>query len=135
MKDGPKDYNPPAPAGTLQLLAAPKPRQVYWCKYPEDAIKPEFWKRRPVVVISRNNSLRGPVTVLPMTTGNQYGNKWAVELISPLNQKQSWIVCNHPTTFSTARLVQPGRKMKTIPKELYGQAIEQLHKHLVGILN
>jgi mRNA interferase MazF len=132
MNDGPKDYAPPAPAGTVRLKAAPKPRQIYWCEYPEDAIEPEFWKKRPVVVISRNNSLRGPVTVLPMTTGHQPGNKWAVGLTSPLDQKQSWIICNHPTTFSTARLWQPGRNMKTIPEEQYGEAIEILHKHLVG---
>jgi uncharacterized protein YifN (PemK superfamily) len=135
MTDKPKDYAPPAPSGKLRLQAAPKPTQIYWCEYPEDAIEPEFWKKRPVVIISRNNLLRGPVTVLPMTTGDQTGSKWAVQLVSPLDNELSWIVCNHPATFSTARLSQPGRHMKTIPDEKYGQALALLHRHLVGIRN
>ena len=39
-----------------RITSAPRIRQVYWCSYPGDAIKPEFSKKRPVVVLSRKSS-------------------------------------------------------------------------------
>ena len=127
------DDGRPAPIGKLKLLSAPRVRQVYWCTYPTDAILPEFWKKRPVVVISRNATLTGPVSVLPITTFEQEESKWSVHLRSPIGgQKDAWIVCNQPTTFSVARLVQPGRAIPTVPKDIFSEAIQLLHRHIVG---
>ena len=63
-----------------RISAAPKIRAIYWCDFPEDAHMPEFWKTRPVVVVSYRNALHGAVTILPMTTAPQDNNLWAVPI-------------------------------------------------------
>lgn len=57
-----------------------KVRQLLWCDFPQDAQLPEFWKRRPVVILSHKNTLHGAVTVIPCSTQAQPGNKWAFPL-------------------------------------------------------
>ncbi|WP_081628450.1 type II toxin-antitoxin system PemK/MazF family toxin [Novispirillum itersonii] len=95
-----------APVGKGVIRSAPKVRAVYWCRLWGDAVRPEFWKRRPVVVMSYNNTLDGHCLVLPMTTKPQDGNKWAHRL--PVNyvdpKVETWVVCNHLMTVATARL-------------------------------
>ena len=76
---------------TAKLSYAPKIRQVYWCRYPEDAVKPEFSKNRPVVV---------PLTTKPQTT-----DRFSVKIISPFDSRiEAWVVCNHVTTVAVSRL-------------------------------
>jgi hypothetical protein len=74
------DDEPAAPAGRVVLASAPKIRAVYWCRFWRDALRPEFYKNRPVVVVSRDNRLDGPALVVPLTTKPQGGNKWAYKL-------------------------------------------------------
>ena len=106
----PVDDEPDAPTGTIVLTSAPKIRACYWCRFWEDALRPEFYKKRPVVVISWDNRLDGPVMVVPLTTKRQGGNKWAHKLSKNPNPKkptvESWAVCNHIYTVSCARLEQ-----------------------------
>jgi len=101
---------PEAPAGRVVLKSAPKIRAVYWCQFWADALRPEFYKNRPVVVVSRDNRLDGPVMVVPLTTKPQGANKWAYKLSANPNPKKpgtaSWAVCNHVCTVSCARLRQ-----------------------------
>lgn len=56
-----------------RVKAAPSIRQLYWCDFPHDAQLPEFWKRRPVVVVSFKNTLSGAVTVIPCSSQDQTG--------------------------------------------------------------
>lgn len=94
------------PAGVLTLKAAPAVRNVYWCSLWTDAVKPEFWKRRPVIVVSYKNSLHGPCLVVPLTTQPQPANLWAhkltVNYVAP--GTDTWAVCNHLLTVSPVRL-------------------------------
>ena len=63
-----------------KLKARPSIRQLYWCDFPQDAQLPEFWKRRPVVIVSYKNTLSGAVTVVPCSSQDQTDNEWAVRL-------------------------------------------------------
>ena len=104
------DEEPSAPAGRIVLASAPKRRAVYWCRFWHDALRPEFYKNRPVVVVSRDNRLDGPALVVPLTTKPQGGNKWAYKLLENPNPRkpgiESWAVCNHIYAVSCARLAQ-----------------------------
>lgn len=95
-----------APDVANRIKAAPAIRNLYWCDLWADARRPEFWKRRPVVVVSYRNSLAGPCLVVPLTTKAQPANRWAVRFshryLGP--EADSWAVCNHLLTVSTSRL-------------------------------
>jgi mRNA interferase MazF len=104
------DDEPAAPAGRVVLASAPKIRAVYWCRFWQDALRPEFYKNRPVVIVSRDNRLDGPALVVPLTTKPQGNNKWAYKLTENPNPRRpsidSWAVCNHIYAVSCARLAQ-----------------------------
>jgi mRNA interferase MazF len=91
-----------------RLVSAPKIRGLYYCDFWRDAQLPEFWKTRPVVVVSFKNTLTGPCTVIPTSTVPQEGEsaKWAHQFSVQFDGVQSWAVCNHPTTVATSRLSQ-----------------------------
>ncbi len=72
-----------------RLKSAPRIRQVFWCDFPHDSILPEFWKKRPVLVLSKNAKLYGNVTVLPFSTKSQPNNPAAYALQSPIKRKKS----------------------------------------------
>lgn len=96
-----------APEVPNRINFAPKLGNVYWCEFPADARKPEFWKTRPVIVVSYANTLLGPVLVVPLTTKPQPGNKWAYGMPQnpvPRESRASWAVCNHVYTVSCSRL-------------------------------
>jgi mRNA interferase MazF len=105
-----RDDEPAAPAGRVVLASAPKIRAVYWCGFWQDALRPEFYKNRPVVIVSRDNRLDGPALVVPLTTKPQGNNKWAYKLTENPNPRKpsidSWAVCNHVDAVSCARLRQ-----------------------------
>ncbi len=96
-----------APEVPNRINFAPKLGNVYWCEFPADARKPEFWKTRPVIVVSYANTLLGPVLVVPLTTKPQPENKWAYGMPQnpvPRESRASWAVCNHVYTVSCSRL-------------------------------
>jgi mRNA interferase MazF len=105
-----RDDEPAAPAGRIALTSAPRIRAVYWCRFWRDALRPEFYKNRPVVVVSRDNRLDGPALVVPLTTKPQGNNKWAYKLTENPNLGKpsidSWAVCNYIYAVSCARLAQ-----------------------------
>ena len=89
---------------TSGIRHAPRIRQVYWCAYPADTVKPEFSKKRPVVVISKKSNRHGVVTVVPVTTAPQDDNRFAVRIVSPFTGRCVWVICNHVTTVAVSRL-------------------------------
>lgn len=96
---------PPPPRIRPRLIGAPKIRQLFWCDFPADAQLPEFWKRRPVVTLSGRNSLYGAVTIVPCTTQNQSGNRWAFPLRTTIDGRVAWAICDKITTLAVSRLV------------------------------
>lgn len=86
------------------LRSAPKIRQIYWCEFPHDAQLPEFWKQRPVVVLSYRQTLYSTVTVVPCSSQEQGSNKWAYSLTTTIDGKPSWAICDKPTTVAVSRL-------------------------------
>ena len=95
----------PPPRVPPRLVGAPKVRQLLWCDFPQDAQLPEFWKRRPVVVLSYRNTLHGAVTIIPCSTQDQAGNPWAYPLRTTIDGRAAWAICDKPTTVAVSRLL------------------------------
>ena len=95
----------PPPRVVPRLTGAPKIRQLFWCDFPQDAQLPEFWKRRPIIVISYRNTLYGAVTVIPCSTQAQPNNKWAFPLRTTIDGRAAWSICDKPTTVAVSRLL------------------------------
>jgi len=99
-----------------RIAAAPAIRQLYWCDFPEDAHLPEFWKCRPVLVISYKNTLSGAVTVVPCSSQHQGDSKWAVKLTTTINDEDSWAICDKLTTVAVSRLSPDRRGIRRLPE-------------------
>jgi mRNA interferase MazF len=100
-----------------RVIAAPKIRQLYWCDFPQDAQLPEFWKRRPVIVISYRNTLHGAVTVIPCSTQAQSGNAWAFPLRTTIDGRAAWAICDKLSTVAVSRLAPDKEGMTRMPQE------------------
>lgn len=87
-----------------KLKSAPKVRQLYWCDFPKDAQLPEFWKLRPVVVLSMNANLHGTVVVIPCSTHARQDPKKAFPLRTTIDGRAAWAVCDKPSTVAVSRL-------------------------------
>ena len=122
------DDNPPRIKP--RLIATPKPRELYWCDFPKDAQLPEFWKRRPVVIVSRFNTLHGAVTVIPCSTKEQRDD-WAVKLATSIDDKEgSWAVCNQPCTVAVSRLFLPHGGKRKVSEAEFSAVLVKLLKWL-----
>ena len=97
------EHEAPPPRVKAKIIGAPKIRQMYWCRLPQDAELPELWKVRPVVVISYRNTLSGHVTAVATTTVEQFDNEWAYRLTTNLG-RPSWAICDKPLTVAVSRL-------------------------------
>ena len=106
----------PPPKVAPRLVGAPKVRQIYWCDFPQDAQLPEFWKRRPVIVLSYRNTLHGAVTVIPCSTQAQGGNRWAFPLQTTIDGRAASAICDKPTTVAVSRLLPDKRGIARMPE-------------------
>ncbi|MEH7846373.1 type II toxin-antitoxin system PemK/MazF family toxin [Rhizobium laguerreae] len=86
------------------LTRAPRTKEIYWCRFPRDAELPEFWKVRPVVVLSRKADIKGTVLVVPCTSIDQSRNPDAVELHARIGGSRNWAVCDKPSSVAASRL-------------------------------
>lgn len=119
------DKTPPRIEPALRL--APKVRDMYWCDFPEDARLPEFWKRRPVIVVASDRRLYGAVTVIPCSSLDQTGNRWAYELTTTIDGKgPSWAICDKPSTLSVSRLVPAHQGKVRLPQEEFTEVLKLL---------
>jgi len=112
------------------LRSAPRIRQVYWCDFPRDAQLPEFWKIRPVLIISKTAKLNGNVTVLPFSTKSQSDNPAAVPVKSPIDNQQSWIICNYIATVVVSRLRQDNKGIARLSEADFNKAITIMIQYL-----
>ena len=88
-----------------RLIGAPKVRQIFWCDFPKDAQLPEFWKRRPVIIVSYRNILHGAVTVVACSTRDQSDNVWAFPLETTIDGRAAWAICDKISTVAVSRLL------------------------------
>ncbi len=106
-----------------RIKSAPRIRSVYWCDFPKDAQLPEFWKGRPVLVVSKQSTLHGTVTVLPFSSKSQPDNPKAVSMKSPIDGRLSWVICNYPTTVAVSRLSAPRREIPRVDQKSFNRII------------
>ncbi len=66
---------------------------------------PEFWKRCPVVIVTRHATLRGVVTIVPMTSRKQRDLQASILIRSPIDGSDAWAICNHVTAVAVGRLL------------------------------
>ena len=118
-----KDMIEKPPRIKPRLRAAPKIGRLYWCDFPKDAQLPEFWKRRPVVVISYKNTLHGNVTVVPCSTQAQKGEKFAFPLRTTIDNRAAWAICDKPTTVAVSRLLPDKNGVKKLPSEEFNEML------------
>jgi len=110
------DENDKPPRVQPRIRAAPSIRQLYWCDFPDDAHLPEFWKTRPVLVVSYKNTLSGAVTVVPCSSQNQEGNKWAFRLRTTIDGGASWAICDKITSVAVSRLSPHKGGIRRLPE-------------------
>ncbi|NRP23303.1 hypothetical protein LPJGGPFB_06573 [Ensifer adhaerens] len=123
----------------VRIKAAPKVGNIYWCDFhPENTIHiPEFWKKRPVVVVSRNATLHGKVTVLPMTTDEDNAkNVNAIELSAEvqgkIDGKRTWVVCDHLMTVATSRLDNVSNTPPRVKGDELTALLQKAHSIVAG---
>jgi mRNA interferase MazF len=116
-----------------RLKAAPKIRNLYWCDFPEDAQLPEFWKRRPVIIISRKRALHGAVTVIPCSTDPQDDNEWAVKIQTSIDRRESWAICDKPYTVAVSRLLPHSGAVPRLPQDEFALVLSKLLEWLPAL--
>ncbi len=112
-----------------KIRQAPRIRQIYWCDFPMDAQLPEFWKRRPVLILSRRAKLHGNVTVLPLTTKSQPDNRMAYPIDIP-NMQLSWVICDYLATVAVSRLHLTGRVALRVGQDDFNKIVALVLKGL-----
>jgi mRNA interferase MazF len=116
-----------------KIVAAPKIRGVYWCDLWKDALLPEMWKKRPVIVVSYKNTLSGPCSVLACSTDPQEGlsAQWAHKLSIQVEAgRDSWVACNHIYTVSPSRLEQVRGGVPRLAEVEFNAILSMLFKWL-----
>lgn len=109
----------------LKVKSLPKIRQLYWCDFPTDAHLPEFWKRRPVIIMSFKHSLHGAVTIIPCSTQRQDGNGWAVELQNSIDGRQSWAICDKLSTVAVSRLISDKKGITRLDETEFNRVLKR----------
>ena len=105
-----------------RLKSAPKIRQFYWCDFPTDAQLPEFWKTRPVLILSHRNTLYGAVTLIPCSTETQT-SKFAFPLRTTIDGKAAWAICDKLTTLAVSRLAPDKNGIVRMPEDEFNEVL------------
>lgn len=89
------------------LRSTPRVGQVYWVDFPADAYSPEFVNEHPGVIVRAANNMSDVCIVVPITHSDGAKNPHAHRLArnpDPLDNRDSWVVCNHLYTVALGRL-------------------------------
>lgn len=105
------------------LRSAPRIRQLYWCDFPKDAQLPEFWKRRPVIVLSKTARLDGTVIVVPCSTDAAQDPKKAFPLRTTIDGRAAWAICDKITTVAVSRLVAHFGAVPRMPQDEFDEML------------
>lgn len=121
----------------IALKAAPRLGDIYWCDFhaPEYVHLPEMWKRRPVIVVSRKNVIKGAVMILPFSTNEKNStNKMAYPVpeavIEKLGADISWVLCDHICTVANSRLRPTHGKVLTLKGAELSDILTLMHSAL-----
>lgn len=114
---------PKPPRVQPRVKSAPKIRQLYWCDFPEDAHLPEFWKRRPVIILSKTATLYGTVVVVPCSTDADQDTKLAIPLRTTIDGRAAWAICDKPSTVAVSRLLPAHGQIKRMPQEEFDEVL------------
>lgn len=106
-----------------QLKSVPKIRELFWCDFPRDAQLPELWKRRPVIILSKNAILSGTVTVIPCSTQKEQDPRFAFPLRTTIDEREAWAICDKPTTFAVSRLTSPRGGIVRMPADEFNEML------------
>jgi mRNA interferase MazF len=94
---------------------------------------PEFWKLRPVIVLSKNSILHGTVIVIPCSTKAQPLNRWAKKLEQSINNQESWAICDKITTVAVSRLSPHKGGIKRISETEFNDLLKIIYDNLPQI--
>jgi mRNA interferase MazF len=112
-----------------RIKGAPKIRQLYWCDFPKDAHLPEFWKCRAVLVVSYRNTLHGTVTVIPCSSLDQTGNRWAYKQKTTIDGREnSWAICDKIATVAVSRLSADRSGIKRVTEAEFDEILSLLNE-------
>jgi mRNA interferase MazF len=114
-----------------RIKSAPKIRQLYWCDFPKDAQLPEFWKRRPVIILSRVvPSVHGTAVVVPCSTGANQDPRKAFPLRTTIDGRAAWAICDKPTTVAVSRLLSSRGAIPRLPQDEFDEMLEMVLNQL-----
>lgn len=121
----------------ISIKTAPQIKQIFWCHFPDakHVHLPEFWKIRPVIIVSYKNMIQGSVTVIPCSTKED--NKidwWAVPVNLKLNDYEGYAICDKITTVATSRLKLPQGGYKRISQDEFDKILEKIGGRLPKII-
>ncbi len=125
------DSDEKPPRHPPRIPAAPAIRQLYWCDFPQDGHLPEFWKRRPVLIVSWKNTRSGAVTVIPCSSQDQGENPWAYQLTTTVDGVgPSWAICDKPTTVAVSRLTSDKKGVRRLPVAEFNEILALMFRWL-----
>lgn len=120
------DERQPPPRVKPRLRSAPKIRELFWCDFPKDAHSPEFWKRRPVIVLSKTSTLYGSVVVVPCSTQAQTDKHKAYPLRTTIDGSTAWAICDKPSTMAVSRLVPSHGRVVRLPQDEFDEMLRMV---------
>ena len=124
--DGSADYPPRI---SPLLRRAPKIGELYWCNLPKDAMLPELWKKRSVLVISGGTiNLYGTAVVIPTTSEDPGDDPHLLKLSLSLDSRTSYAICDKPMTVAVSRFCLPTGTVPRLREEETNEVIKALHK-------
>ncbi len=125
-----EDTSDPPPRIPPRLKSAPKVRQFYWCDFPRDAQLPEFWKRRPVIILSMNATLYGSAIVVPCSTQARQDPRFAFPLRTTIDGRAAWAICDKLTTVAVSRLTPDKNGIARMPPAEFQDLLRVIYKLL-----
>lgn len=117
----PNGQKPPKIAPRIK--SAPKIRQLYWCDFPQDAHLPEFWKRRPIIVLSTRATLHGTIVAVPCSTDANQDPKLAFPCRTTIDGRAAWAICDKPATVAVSRLVSSQGVIPRMPEDEFHEML------------
>lgn len=89
-----------------------------------------------MVIVSYKHTLHGHCLVVPTSTDPQEGKSadWAHKLsIRPDKKRETWVVCNHLYTVSTARLSPEYGAIPRVPEGEFNEILAKILKWLPSV--
>lgn len=76
------------------------------------------------MILSKNASLYGAVTVVPCSTQAQKDTKLAFPLRTTIDGRAAWAICDKPTTVAVSRLVPTHGVIARLPQTEFDEMLQ-----------